>query len=82
MTRKIAEMANNSGQMFTVWVQDTGGGTIHISSHAAKNASEAAQLAVEETADDWEYDKARAASMLWVLGIAKGDVEIVEWNDE
>lgn len=63
---------------WTVWVRDANGeGTTHISAHKAETIEAAVALAVEETAGDWQQPK----EALEVLGIAEGDVKIVEWND-
>lgn len=64
---------------FTVWVmQSNREGTCHISAHEADTMEEAANLALEETSADWNWD----IDDLFVLGIASGDVTILEWNDE
>jgi hypothetical protein len=64
---------------FTVWIQQANGrGTTHVSSHDAASEAQAEMAALEETSadwGDWPVDQLR------VLGIAKGSVEIVEWND-
>lgn len=67
---------------YTVWIRDANGeGTTHISAHEAATAGEAEALALAETADDWNYDPARADVMLCVIGVAEGDVKIVHWED-
>jgi hypothetical protein len=67
-------------EKYTVWVtQNDGRGTCHVSSHDAIHAEDAAAQALNETSDDWG---GWALENLRVLGIAKGDVEILEWNDE
>lgn len=72
--------ARKSEGVFTVWVQQANGeGTTHISSHAAADADEAATLAMGETCRNWGIDFEPDA--LRILGIAKGEVEIVEWED-
>lgn len=63
---------------WTIWVkQSNGEGTTHVSAHRAATLAEATAAAIEETATDWQAD----IEDLEVLGIAEGDVEIVEWND-
>ncbi|TAN03192.1 MAG: hypothetical protein EPN36_14435 [Rhodanobacteraceae bacterium] len=68
---------------FTVFVQQADGrGTVHIADYEAATAADAAAAAIEQVSVDWgtesePWDK----DNLRVLGIAKGDIEIVEWND-
>jgi hypothetical protein len=64
---------------YTVWItQANGRGTCHISSHEATGVEDAAAQALNETQDDWgDYP----LEQLRVLGIAKGEIEIIEWND-
>jgi hypothetical protein len=69
----------------TVWVVDENEerGTAHVSFHEG-SAEQAADAALIETASDWgrwnDNNEADVAG-LRVLGIASGDVNIVEWND-
>jgi len=67
-------------RMFAVFTVDANGDhpTTYITSVEAADMDEAKRLAVEETAAAWEQD----ASEIRVLGVAAGDVEILEWNDE
>lgn len=66
---------------FTVWVQEADHtGTIHISVHEAGTKDEAAIDAVNETLQDWG-DSFTPDDVI-VVGIAAGDVEILEWNDD
>ena len=68
-----------SPPIFTVWICDeTGKGTTHISSHAAADTKTATYLALLDCAAAWGHDD---TDTLHVLGIAKGDVTIIEWND-
>lgn len=64
---------------YTVFVIDAlSGGTTHVTHHRAATPEAAASLAVKETAKDWDMSD---AENLHVLGIVKGKVEIIEWND-
>lgn len=64
---------------YTVWVTQTNGrGTCHVSAHDALHAEDAAAQALNETADDWGDFPLEE---LRVLGIAKGAVDLIEWND-
>ncbi len=64
---------------FTVFVQQPNGyGTTHISSHEATNSDGAVEAALRETANDWGYE---STCNLRVLGVASGDITILEWND-
>jgi hypothetical protein len=68
--------------MYTVWICPSNGhGTTHVSAHDATNEHEAANAALDETLADWELPNA-AVTTLHVLGIAEGDVKLVQWNDE
>lgn len=63
---------------YTVFCIDADGlGTTWIGTVKATDAEEAAQAAKAECAEDWQQDE----STIHVLGIATGDIEIVEWND-
>ena len=65
--------------IFTVWICDeTGKGTTHISSHAASDTDAASYLALQDCAAEWGRGD---TDTLHVLGIAKGDVTILEWDD-
>ncbi len=55
----------------------TGKGTIWIEAVEAVDADHAKKLARQACADAWEYKLDR----VHVLGIAEGDVEIVDWHD-
>lgn len=46
----------------------------------AKDPQQAAELAIAETLADWDWSNEQE-NELHVLGIAKGDIELVEWND-
>jgi hypothetical protein len=74
---------------FTVWIQQADrGGACHISAHEADSAKDAIIEAIAQTIADWYGDKLwaddviRRKSDLHVLGVAKGEVEIIEWNNE
>lgn len=64
---------------YTVFVQQSDGtGTIHISSHEARNTEDARKKAIAEVMEDWGEDDANA---LHILGVAEGDINILEWED-
>ncbi len=76
--KHVLEGVPENAQKFTVWVvQVNGRGTHHVSSHEAVTPAEAGLMALEETRADWEYPEDK----LHVLGICKGVVEIVEWDE-
>lgn len=63
---------------FTVFCTDKAGTeTIWISSVEANDTDQAAKIGKSQCAEDWQQDE----NTVHVLGIAKGDVEILEWND-
>lgn len=65
---------------FTVFLRQANNeGTTHISYHPG-DRSEAERRARAECANDWGFDQHEAAE-LHVLGVAAGDVTIVEWDD-
>lgn len=72
---------------FTIWVadQDDAGGTAHVSWHPGTK-EEAAAAALAETAADWDRyqegdEETPDTTGLAVLGIVRGNVEVIEWND-
>lgn len=66
---------------YTVWICEAdGSGTTHVSSHDAKDPQDAAEQAIAETLTDWDWTDEQEEE-LHVLGIAKGDIELIEWND-
>lgn len=66
---------------YTVWViKCNGRGTCHVSSHRARSPEGAAKQALAETCYDWGMPAAGQA-VLHVLGIAEGEVNLIEWND-
>lgn len=68
---------------FTVFVQQADGrGTVYIGSYKAATSEEAAAAALEQVAEDWgSDDEPWDKDDLRILGIAKGDIDILEWND-
>lgn len=65
--------------IYTAFCQDTSGrGTIWIDKVEASTVEDAKNLAREACADDWGYED---ASQIHVLGIARGNVEIADWED-
>ena len=66
---------------FTVWVQqDDGRGTTHIASYEAKDETDAADQALNQVCADWGRPP-EARATLHVLGIARGKIALLEWND-
>lgn len=72
-------------KMYTVFVQASDGkGTIHIQAYRANNVERAKRLALETVAADWggsECGFDPDDGSLHVLGVAAGDVTILEWED-
>lgn len=67
--------------MFTVFCRskdDYKRPSIHISAHEADNENDAAVLGRAETAGDWQMKECQ----IDVIGIAEGDVNILQWDDE
>jgi hypothetical protein len=63
---------------YTVWIcESNGSGTTHVSSHSAMDPEQAKRRAIAETMADWDYPEIE----VHVLGVAKGDIELIEWND-
>jgi hypothetical protein len=70
----------SKARTYTVWVRQANhDGTTHVSSHNARSPAGAARQALSETRSDWggEYK----INELYVLGIAEGNVSLIEWND-
>ncbi len=71
---------------YTVWVCEIGSagniaGTHHVSYHVG-TVEEAKALALNETAIDWYSENSSdVLSGLHILGVAKGDVEVIEWDE-
>ena len=65
---------------YTVFcVDDTGTHpTTHVSCHHAASVEAAKLAALHETADDWACDP----NDVRALGVAAGNVTILEWEDE
>lgn len=72
---------------FTVWIceTDVGGfptGTHHITHIAVDNIEVAQREAKIECADSWYKDTSETSlEKLHILGVARGTVEIVEWDE-
>lgn len=68
---------------FTVFVQQADGrGTIHIDTYEAATPEAAADAALEQVAGEWGVeDEPWDRDDLRVLGISRGNIDIVEWND-
>lgn len=57
--------------------QSNGKGTMWIQSVAACSTKEASAIALDECADAWDFD----TDDIRVVGIAEGDINILEWED-
>jgi hypothetical protein len=73
---------------FTVFLQDYNHtGTTYITAVRAKNLTSATSKAKQLCRDDWglpgspEPHSNATTNDLHVLGVAEGDVKILEWND-
>lgn len=65
--------------LYTAFCQSaSGAGTIWIDRVAAPDVEAAKQAAREKCASDWEYED---PADIHVLGIAEGDVKILDWED-
>lgn len=63
---------------FTVWVMDESReGTCHIQHYGFETQAMAELAAIETVSGDWEVSPDR----LEVVGVAAGNVSILEWND-
>ncbi len=71
-------------QTYTVFVKEADyTGTTHISSHDADSIEAAKAEAIAETRRDWGYTEAEGYTDadVVVIGVAAGDVVILEWDD-
>lgn len=75
--------ATASDDKFTVFIRQADGrGTTYITSVIASSVEEAKALAKEECSREWSVNGSPwAIEDLTVLGVARGDVEIIEWED-
>lgn len=65
---------------FTVFCREASGtGTTWISAVEAKSVEEAKTKGHANCVSDWGWDDSPGDVV--VIGVAKGDVEIVEWDD-
>lgn len=79
----VSDPAKPTPPTFTVFVQQADGrGTVHISDYEAATPEEAAAAALERVAGDWgTEDEPWDRDDLRILGIARGNFDIIEWND-
>ena len=64
---------------YTVFIREADNtGTTFISSAEAETREEAVAAVLAECRDCWEWDE---EDELHVLGVAAGDIEILEWDD-
>jgi len=74
--RDALELHNTT---WTVWLTDVGGaGTTYVTAARAESMADAVEVAMTECRSEWNQEDDYP---LHVLGVARGDVEIVEWND-
>lgn len=73
---------------FTTFIRQTCNvGTTHICAVEADDIEEAKRLGIEQCVHDWNSDSTDyddpvyTADNLTVIGVAEGDVNILEWND-
>lgn len=66
---------------YTVFVREANGtGTTYIASADATTPEEAAAKVLAMCAEDWGHGY--TVDDLHVLGVALGDIQIIEWDDE
>lgn len=66
---------------YTVFVREIGGvGTTYIESAYANSAGDARVIVMRRCSEAWG-EEAYPLSSLFCLGIADGDVNIIEWDD-
>lgn len=67
-------------QKYTVFVRQFDNmGTTHVDCYSAETVEDAKTQALAQVMADWGDDY--SADDLHILGVAKGDVELVEWDD-
>lgn len=65
---------------YTIWIaQEDRRGTMFVTSQKGRTPQSAANKALRECSAEW--GAGYPVSALTVVGIAKGDVELIEWND-
>lgn len=65
--------------------QSNGQGTMHIDTHEAETADEAAVLGIAQCRADWDWEDPIFDEDVVVVGIATvtdGEIDIVDWNDD
>lgn len=66
---------------YTVWVTDgTIGSTAWVGCVEAVDVMSAKEVAKYECCDDWGLPSTDADDALMVIGVAEGDVKIIEWD--
>lgn len=74
-----SETTATAAETFTVFCTEVDGrSTVWIGSVEAESSSHAAAAARAECADSWGTDE----SEVRVMGVARGEVDVVEWDDE
>lgn len=72
-------MSQTSQKTFTIFCRQANGkGTTNIFAVQADDLESATQSGIEQCAEDWACDE----SSIHILGVAEGDVTILEWNDQ
>jgi hypothetical protein len=71
-----------SEEKYTVWIaQSNGEGTTFVTCVESDSSHGAKRIALCECSDAWGDEGDYPIDSLRVVGVAEGDVEIVEWND-
>ena len=66
---------------FTVFVRQFDNmGTTHVDCYEAESAEDAKKQAIAQAISDWGSD-IFTEDHLHILGVAAGDVELIEWDD-
>lgn len=66
---------------WTFWIkQEDGRGTTYVTSATADTLEAAREMALESCSADWGAEDYPVSS-LWVIGVAHGSVQLVEWED-
>lgn len=71
-------MSQTSQKTFTIFCRNADGkGTTNIFAVQADDLESASQAGIEQCAEDWDCDE----SEIHILGVAEGDVTILQWSD-
>ena len=83
MTDTTAAVTPADDQSFSVFIREASGrGTTYITTVPAIDVKQAKQIALQECSEAWSVNGSPwAITDLHVLGVLKGDVQVVEWDD-